>query len=187
MLISGWPSRSMRTLLYMVVVAASSLTAGQVAGAKATNAALTFYLLSEERITGGRFIDTAAIPRAGYIGSVADLVVANLLDVYPQESASVSIMTDTNGNRTIVTNAARPALTIEFPPEEAKRFASLTERAVRKRLLVMLGTKPLTAPVIMAPIETGKVMIEFGSEFGGQAQVDKVERDLRKLIKQRQG
>ena len=152
-------------------------------GAEATNAALTFYVISEQKITGGRFIDTAAIPRAGYIGPVADLVVTNLLNVYSQESASLPIMTDTNGNRTIVTNAARPALTIALAPGEAKQFADLTNRAVRKRLLVMLGTKPLTAPVIMTPIETGTVMIEFGSEFGGQAEVDKVERDLKKLIR----
>ena len=137
----------MRTLLYMIAVAASSLTAWRVCGAEATNAALTFYVISEQKITGGRFIDTAAIPRAGYIGPVADLVVTNLLDVYSQESASLSIMTDTNGNRCNCYDAARPALTIALAPGEAKQFADLTNRAVRKRLLVMLGTKPLTAPV----------------------------------------
>ena len=148
---------------------------------------MPFYVLSEEKAAGGRFIDTAAIPKAGYIGPLADLVVTNLLDVYPQQSAPWSIMTDTNGNRTVVTNATRPALTIVLPSAEAKRFAALTERAVRKRLLVMLGDRPLTAPVIMMPIETGTMMIEFGGEFGGQAEADKAERDLKKLIKHEQG
>jgi hypothetical protein len=173
----------MRSFLKLISVATISLTACRVAGVETTNMALTFYVISEEKVGGGRFIDTAAIPKAGYIGPVADLVVTNLLDVYPQQSAPLSIMTDTNWNRTVVTNATRPALTIVLPPEEAKRFAALTERAVRKRLLVMVGDKPLTAPVIMMPIETGSMMIEFGGDFGGQAEADKVERDLKKLIK----
>jgi|ERR1035437_1657946 hypothetical protein len=176
----------MRTFLYMIAIVAPLLTACRVAGAETTNMAVAFYLVSEEKVAGGRFIDTAAIPRAGYIAPVAEMVITNLLDVYPQQSAPFSIMTDTNGNRTFVTNAARPALTIVLPPEEAKRFAVLTERAVGKRLLVMLGAKPLTAPRIMTPIETGSVMIEFGREFGGQAEADKVERDLKKLITHKQ-
>ena len=114
-------------------------------------------------------IDTAAIPRAGYIGPVANIVVTNLLDVYPQESASPSIMTTLTGTvQIIVTNAARPALTIALAPGEAKQFADLTDRAVRKRLLVMLGTNSLTAPATMTPIETGTVMIEFGKELEGR-------------------
>jgi hypothetical protein len=177
----------MSTFLHIVAIGASLLTACRVAGAETTNMALAFYVLSEEKVAGGRFIDTAAIPKAGYIGPVADLVVTNLLDVYPQQSAPSSIMTDTNGNRIAVTNAARPSLSIVLPPEEAKRFAALTERAVRKRLLVMLGPKPLTAPVIMMPIEGGSIMIEFGHEFGGQTEVDKVERDLKKLITHKEG
>jgi hypothetical protein len=177
----------MRTFLYIIATVASLLTVSRVSGAQHTNTALSFYVLSEEKLAGGRFIDTAAIPKAGYIGPVADLVITNLLDVYPQQSAPFSIMVDTNGNRTVVTNAARPALTIVLPPEEAKRFGALTERAVGKRLLVVVGNKPVTAPYIMTPIETGSMSIEFGQEFGEQSEVDKVERDLKELIKHKQG
>jgi preprotein translocase subunit SecD len=175
----------MRMLLYTIVTLAPLLTAASLVGAETTNMALTFYVLSQERIEGGRFIDTPAIPQAGYVGWVADLAVTNLLDVYRQEAAAFSVMTDKNGNRTVVTNAAQPALAIKLPPEEAKRFAALTQRAVGKRLLVMLGDKPLTAPRIMMPIATGSMVIDFGSEFGGQAEADKVERDLKNLITQK--
>jgi hypothetical protein len=181
------PARSMSIHISMIAVTASLLTAFRVAGAETTNVALAFYVLSEEKVAGGRFIDTAAIPKAGYIGPVADLVVTNLLDVYPQQAAPFSIMTDTNGNHIAVTNAARPALSIVLAPAEARRFAALTERAVRKKMLVMLGSKPLTAPVIMMPIDSGSIVIEFGHEFGGQAEVDKVERDLKKLITHKEG
>jgi hypothetical protein len=176
----------MRTSLYLLAIAALP-TVCRVAGAETTNRALAFYILSEEKVAEGRFIDTAALPKAGYIGPAADLVVTNLLDVYPQQSAPFSVMVDTNGNRTVLTNAARPALTIVLPPNDAKRFAALTERGVGKRLLVMIGEKPLTAPRIMTPIDTGSMVIEFGREFGGQTEADKIERDLKKLIKHKHG
>ena len=85
---------------------------------------------------------------------------------------------DRDAQRQVPTNASRPALTIVLPPDEAKRFAALTERGIGKRLLVMIGEEPLTAPRIMTPIDTGSMVIESGREFGGQAEADKVERDL---------
>jgi preprotein translocase subunit SecD len=151
--------------------------------ADTTNAPLKFYTVSEQRVDGGRFIDTPAIPKAGYIAAKPDLEVTALRDVYRQESAGFSIMTDTNGNHTVVTNAHAPALAVVLSAEDAKRFAALTERAVGKRLLVMLGDKPLTAPVVRSPIKAGTMVIEFGREFGGHAEAKKVEDGLKKLIK----
>jgi hypothetical protein len=153
------------------------------ARADTPDALLTFYTVSEQRIDGGRFIDTATIPKAGYIAAKPDLTVGTLRDVYPQESAGFSVMTDTNGNHTVVTSTPVPALTIVLSLRDAKRFAALTERAVGKRLLVMLGDKQLTAPVVRSPIEAGTMMIEFGREFRGQADAKKVEDDLKKLIR----
>jgi preprotein translocase subunit SecD len=172
----------MRNLIYTAPVVLM-LMCSWTTLADTTNALLTFYTVSEQRIDGGRFIDTAAIPKAGYIAAKPDLTATALRDVYPQESAGFSIMTDTNGNHTVVTNAPVPALTVVLSPEDAKRFAALTERAVGKRLLVMLGEKPLTAPVVRTPIEAGTMVIEFGREFGGQAEAKKVEDDLKKLIR----
>jgi hypothetical protein len=173
----------MRKLIYAVVVAAPLVIACQAAGAEATNKALTFYILSEGKIDGGRFIDTAAIPKAGYIAAKPDLIVTNLQDVFPQKSAGYSIMFQTNGDHTVVSNTPRPAISLILQPEDAKRFAAITQQAVGKRMLVMLGDKPLTAPLVMAPIETGNVAIEFGREFGGQAEVKRVEDELKKLVR----
>jgi preprotein translocase subunit SecD len=177
----------MRKSIYTASFLLPLLISGWAAYGETTNAPLTFYVLSEEKVDGSRFIDTAAIPRAGYIAAKPDLTVTSLRDVYPLESAGVSIMTDTNGNHTIVSNTPRPSLTIVLSPRDAKRFAALTQRVVGKRLLVMLGDKPLTAPVVRTPIEGGTMMIEFGSEFGGQAEAKKVEDDLKKLIRKQRG
>jgi len=176
----------MRKLIYKVSVALP-LICCWTAHAETTNAPLTFYMLSDEKIDGGLFIDTPAIPKAGYIAAKPDLTVTRLGDVYPQKSAGFSIMTDTNGNRTVVSNTPTPALTIALSPVDAKAFAALTQRALGKRLLVMLGDKPLTAPVVRSPIETGTMVIEFGREFGGQAEAKKVEDDLKKLISKQRG
>src|SRR5579859_3912258 len=138
--------------------------------AATTNAPLIFYVISEEKVAGGRFIDTAAIPKAGYIAAKSDLTLSSLRDVYPQESSLFSVMTDTNGNHSVVSNTPAPALAVVLSPEDAKRFAALTERAVGKRLLVMLGDKPLTAPIVRTPIDGGTMVIEFGRQFGGEVE-----------------
>ena len=170
---------------YIILTVLSLLAACLAAGSEATNRALAFYIVSESRIDGGRFIDTAAIPKAGYIAPAANLIITNLLDVYPEKSAGFSIMTDTNSNRTVMTNAPRSALAIKLTSEDAKRFAALTEQAVGKRLLLMLGDKPLAAPIVRIPIEDGSMAIEFGREFGGAAEVKKVENDLKNLVRQK--
>jgi preprotein translocase subunit SecD len=175
----------MRKLIYTASVALPLLICCWPVRADTTNALLTFYTVSEEKIDGGRFIDTPAIPKAGYIAAKPDLTITALRDVYPQKSAGFSIMT-TNGNHAVVSNTPVRALTIVLSPQDAKRFATLTEQAVGKRLLVMLGDKPLTAPVVRSPIQPGTMVIEFGREFGGQAEAQKVEDDLKKLIGKRQ-
>src|SRR5438105_8634047 len=149
----------MRKLIYTASVALPLLICCWAAHAATTNAVLTFYTVSEEKIDGGRFIDTPAIPKAGYIAAKPELTITTLRDVYPQKSEVVSIMTDTNGNHTVVSNTPVPALAILLSPQDAKRFATLTEQAVGKRLLVMFGDKPLTAPVVKGPIPAGTMVI----------------------------
>jgi hypothetical protein len=46
-----------------------------------TNAPLAFYIVSEQRIEGGRFIDTTNFPKLGYIAAKPDLMVTNLAAV----------------------------------------------------------------------------------------------------------
>jgi hypothetical protein len=45
------------------------------------------------------------------------------------------------------------------------------------------ANKPLTAPVVKAPIEGGSMVIAFGNELGGEAEAKKVEDKLKKLIR----
>ena len=82
---------------------------------------LSFYTVSEEKIDGGRFIDTADFPKLGYISAAPDLVITRLAEVLAE--------TGTTG----------PELDITMRPEDAKKFEALTERIVMKKVLLMLG------------------------------------------------
>ncbi|HRZ58911.1 MAG TPA: hypothetical protein P5525_26050 [Candidatus Paceibacterota bacterium] len=93
---------------------------------QATNTALTFYVVREEKMEGGRFIDTPELPKVGYIAAKADMTVTNLQDVYPQKVADFAIMGDGHGEHTVVSSHPPPALAVVLGTEDAKRFASLT-------------------------------------------------------------
>jgi len=143
-----------------------------------TNVALTFHIVSEEKIDGRGFIDTPALPKVGYIASSPDLMVTKLRDVYSQKEAGYAIMGETNGTHRVVPSHASPSLAVRLQPEDAKRFEALTERALNKRLLVTFGGEPLSAPWVRAPIGGGSFTISFRS----QAELKKVEDGLKKLM-----
>jgi hypothetical protein len=164
----------MRKLIYLFAIFAPFLL-GYKAYAQNTNSALAFYLVSEEKIEGGRFVDTPEFPKIGYIAAKPDLVVTSLRDVYPQESENV--MVDKDGKHTVV--AGPPTLTVRLRAEDGKQFAALTQRSIGKRLLVVLGEKPTAAPMVRMPIQGGSFLIEFSN----LEDLKTTEDALRKLIR----
>ena len=146
---------------------------------ESTDTALNFYIVSEEKIDGGRFIDTPDFPKVGYISVRPDLVVNNIKDVFPQKSADYAILGDTNGTHTIVPSHPAAALSVTLRSEDGQQFTTVTEKAIGKRLLVMLDEKPLNAPKVMAPIESVGFLIEFRDE----SDLKKTEDALKKLIR----
>lgn len=154
-----------------LLIAAFSL--GCVAGRCETTNALRFYIVSEQKIEGGRFIDTPTLPKVGYISPIPDLVVTNLLDVYRERRATSAIV-----DGKVVPSKPPPGLAVALRPADAKRFTSLTEKALGKRLLVVLGNKPLTAPKVVAPIETDRFSIMFATE----SELKEAQDELKKLI-----
>ena len=170
----------MRKFNLMLSISVALLCGCGASPSESTNAALKFYIVSEEETDGGRFIDTPELPKVGYISVRPDLVVTNIKDVFPQKSAGSAIMGDTNGMHTVVPSHPPSALSVTLRAEDGVRFASLTEKAIGKRLLVMLDEKPLTAPKVMAPIESGGFLIEFRDEND----LKKTEDALKKLIRE---
>src|ERR1041384_1779502 len=118
----------------------ATFTFGCVAGrSETTNAPLTFYIVSEQKIEGGKFIDAPNLPKVGYISAKPDLVVTTLLDVYREKRATSAIV-----DGKVVPSQPPPGLAVALRPDDAKRFTALTEKSLGRRLLVALGGRPLT-------------------------------------------
>lgn len=133
----------MRHIIFLLAI--SILLLRSAVAAESTNTFLSFYVVSEAPVSKGKYIDTPAIPKVGYIGPTANLVITNLLSVDLRQSPSRSIMLDARGNETVLTNDAQPTLTVRLLPEDAKKFADVTQQALNKRLLVIFADRPLTA------------------------------------------
>jgi preprotein translocase subunit SecD len=170
--------KPMRKLIYTLSMIAAFVVGCWTACSETTNVTLRFYIVSEQKIDGGRFIDVTNLPKLGYIAANPDLIVTNLADVFRGKEANFAIMGDGKGKHTIMPTHPLPSLTVKLTPDDAKRFTTLTEKALDKRLLIMLGEKLLAAPRVLIPIEAPA----FGIDFVSEAELKKAEDDLRKLV-----
>ena len=144
-----------------------------------TTVPLFFHVVSEDEIDGGQFIDTPDFPQLGYIANAPDLVVTRLEAVVPDVSRQQDIMVDKAGKETVMPMQTRPAITIRMRAEDAKKFSTLTEQAIGKRVLLMLGDTPLIAPMVQGPISTPSLILTLGEETDKK----KVEDELKKLVR----
>jgi hypothetical protein len=167
----------MRALAYILSVGTALLAGCGSSSPNVTIDPLSFYVVSEGKIEDGRFIDTPDFPKLGYISAAPDLVVTRLQAVVPDISREQSVMVD--GKRTVEPLRERAAFHIRMHAAEARKFTALTEQAVGKRLLVMLGDSPLTAPRVMSPISTESLFMTFGEN----ADTNKIEHALKRLIR----
>ncbi len=62
---------------------------------------------------------------------------------------------------------------------DAGKFAALTEQALGRQVLVMLGDSPLIAARVMSPISTGRLFMTFSEN----ADTKKIEHALKKLVR----
>lgn len=168
----------MRALVYIVPVA-TALLAGCGSSSNVTITPLSFYVVSEGKIEGGRFIDTPDFPKLGYIAAAPDLVITQLKSVVRDISGEQSVMVDKDGKRTVEPLRERAALHIRMHAAEAQKFTTLTGQVVGKRLLVMLGDSPLIAPRVMSPISTESLFMTFGEN----ADMNRIEHALKTLIR----
>jgi preprotein translocase subunit SecD len=103
---------------------------------------LRFYVVSDNLIAGGRYVDTPECPKVGYVSNTPDLIVTNL--------------------QSVSTNALMTVVEIQMFEPDAKRFADLTRQNIGHRILISLGDRPLMAPIVQCAIENGKMQITAG-------------------------
>ena len=108
---------------------------------------LAFYVVSPEKIEGGRFIDTKTLPKLGHISAKPGLVIAQL-----KEASLIKRAGD------------RPNILIVLGDKEVDQFAEFTGRNVGKILLLILGNEPLIAPKVQEKIRTPALQISLTKE-----------------------
>ena len=155
----------MRSLICILAVAAILPSGCRRDSASAATDSVSFYVVHDEKIEGGRFIDTPGFPKLGYIAARPDLVVKRFQSVTLNASAPFS--------------ETLPAVYITFCPENAPSFTALTERAIEKQLLVMQGDTPLMAPRIKERISTATLMLTSGEGTDPRKEAD----ELKKLVR----
>lgn len=148
----------MRALLIFVLMLNSPLLTHAADDAKSPTNALRFFVVSDEKIPDGRYLDTAEFPKLGYIRNTPDLVVSNLQSV---TTNTASWLETYQGKQT---QKSAPAFQILMLASDSKRFSELTRTNLGHRLLLMLEERPLIAPVIMSPIESGSIQVRLGEK-----------------------
>ena len=136
--------------------------------------ALMFYIVSDQAIAGGRYINTPDCPNVGYITNTPNMVITHLESV--STNAIPVVTEDRSGRMSAKTNCA---IVIQLAKGDAKLFTQLTEQKVGHRLLICLGDRPLIAPRINSPIENG----EFEITLAEDRNIGSVLAVLRKFVR----
>jgi hypothetical protein len=167
-----------RKLISFFIAAAMAIGCWS-AKSESTNESLTFFIVSEQKVDGGRFVNTTNFPHVGYIAAKPDMTVTNLANVFRSKGAEHSVVSDGKGKHTVIPKKPRLTLTVKLTAEDAKRFTALTESALGQKLLIMFSEAPLYAPRVMAPIQTPYFAIDFASD----AELERIEKTLKKLVR----
>ena len=148
----------MRNLFYILLAAAVLIPSRGHTATESKSLSLSFYIVSDGKIAGGRYMDTPDFPKLGYIASKPDLVITQLMAVTPLSE--------------------RNAIEVTILPEDAQKLTSLTEQNIGKKVLLMLRDVPLMAPRVNSPIST-----TFELTIGDDSKRKKIEEELKKLVR----
>lgn len=155
----------MRTLIVVLLLVVTR----SLALCAETNA-LAFFLVSDTAIPGGRYIDTPEFPKLGYVSNAPSFVLTRLREVSTNDVASISIV-----DRKAVSTNTSFAVSIAMFRAERRGFATFTRQNVDRKVLLMMRDKPLIAPMVRAPIETGSLQLP--------SLPDSVVEDIQRLVR----
>ena len=136
--------------------------------ASAPPLSVELFVVYEEPVPNGKFVDTPSFPRLGYVHQRADASFGKLKDI---------LVEGTWPPRQVDPQSRLCAFDIKLFPEDARVLASLTQTNLGKRILIMVGTNLVTAPVVRAPLEDGSFVIQSTNT----ALAVVVEKDLKRM------
>jgi hypothetical protein len=149
-----------------------------------TNAPLTFYLVSKQRIEGGQFFDRFPFPELGYISSKPDLVVQRIKEVSCLPEASTPGWTEDRktGNMRRITVVRVERFFFALHNEDATRLRKLADEAdpQGELVLVLFGDKAINL------LRSGE--IQAGAKFEvignwSRVGVEEIADALKKLVR----
>ena len=164
----------MRTLIYTLSLTLLVLSGCSRESTGSNSLPLSFFVVSDERIEKGRYIDEPGFAKLGYIPAAPDLVITHLSGVRAEIMKEQATMVDKDGKETSTTSRAHPTVSIQLRADDAEKFTSLTARAVGKRVLMMIGETPLFAPRVESPILTQNFMISLGDKTDNKKVVEQL-------------
>lgn len=145
----------MKSAIQTFCAAVALIFTSVMAHGETTNTPLSFYLVSQEKIEGGKFIDTAALPKLGYIGPKPEFIITQI------EKLSTAPPGDW--------------LNVWLFPEDSRRLQAFKS----KRLLVMLGDRVVHVVDPLFPISGN--LLQLGFENATESK--KAQDELSKLVK----
>ena len=113
----------------------------------ASNSYLTFWVVSDRQIEGGRYIDTELMPKLGFIAKEPSLRILRLKELLQEREAI----------RTVENNESEKLLLeVGLVLEDAMAFEKLTKENQGKKLLIMVGETPVMDATIFVVISKGQ-------------------------------
>jgi hypothetical protein len=149
------------TSLHVLLVILCCRVTGGLASEQAPQ--LDIFLLSEQPLQDYRLIDTPAYPKLGYVAPRPDLVIRQL--------SAVSTGVAADGDSTA-------ALELRLTNSDAEALEKFSATHIGKRIVFMLGARPLFAPLLRTPLSTQTVQIKPPAG----ADVQELKRELEALV-----
>ena len=107
-------------------------------------AVLTFHIVSKEKIEGWKEVDLPGVRQRGYISPDPDLILSQL--------KSIQLYKRSLSNPLTSAVEEYSGIQITLQDEDAPAFTAMSRRAHHHQVLVMLGDKPLVAPLMITDI-----------------------------------
>lgn len=174
----------MRKLITALLVAAPLMLLCSTGRSETTNASLTFYFVSKQKIDGGVLFDAFPFPKLGYISSKPDLTITNLKAVTIEEKSDQAgwVLDKATGTSRPTTIHQAPRLFFTLLGEDEARLRALAERAAAQRFLVLFKEKPLTLAGVADLAEHTDFELYVAQNSRNEEQLRETAEDLKKSL-----
>ena len=135
----------MRTLAIIFLLLALALQGCEAPVPGGAPDPLAFYIVSDDELVDGRFVDTHDFPKLGYVRPLPDLKLNRL--------KSVAAVPFQYGGRQVGVPPLDelPTVVVFFRDQDMPALTDFAHRAARKKVLLMVGDKPIGV-VVFSPL-----------------------------------